>query len=152
MNVNEREQKDQGPREIADLSASIIGSAMDAIVAVDDAQRIILFNAAAEKIFACPANEAVGSAVERFIPERFRAGHSTRVRRFDESGITNRTLHGLGTLWGLRATGEEFPIEASISKVESGGKRFFTVVIRDITERQHAEEALRASEERLRLA
>jgi PAS domain S-box-containing protein len=152
MEPNDSDESAQRLRDSPNLLAGIIGSAMDAIIAIDDSQRIILFNAAAEKIFACPANEAVGVSVERFIPERFRAGHSTRVHRFAESGITNRTLHGLGTLWGLRATGEEFPIEASISKVESGGKRFFTVVIRDITERQHAEEALRASEERLRLA
>src|SRR5215472_32828 len=146
MEPNDSEKLAQRLRDSPDLLAGIIGSAMDAIIAIDDSQRIVLFNAAAEKIFACPANEAVGGSVERFIPERFRAGHSTGVHCFAESGI------GLGTLWGLRATGEEFPIEASISKVESGGKRFFTVVIRDITERQHAEEALRASEERLRLA
>ena len=152
MEPNDSDESAQRLRDSPNLLAGIIGSAMDAIIAIDDSQRIILFNAAAEKIFACPANEAVGVSVERFIPERFRAGHSTRVHRFAESGITNRTLHGLGTIWGLRATGEEFPIEASISKVESGGKRFFTVVIRDITERQHAEEALRGSEERLRLA
>jgi len=152
MNVNEHPQLDQRVREGADLSAGIIGSAMDAVIAVDDAQRIVLFNAAAERIFACPTNEAIGSSVERFIPERFRAGHSTRVRRFGESGVTNRTLNGLGTLWGLRTTGEEFPIEASISKVESAGKRFFTAVIRDITERKRSEETLRKSEERFRLA
>jgi PAS domain S-box-containing protein len=151
-NLNNFKQLDTGLPDSPDLLAGIIGSAMDAIIAIDDAQRIVLFNPAAEKIFACPANEAVGGSVERFIPERFRAGHSVRVHRFAESGITNRTLHGLGTLRGLRATGEEFPIEASISNVESGGKRFFTVVIRDITERQRAEEALRISEERLRLA
>jgi PAS domain S-box-containing protein len=150
MNVNEHAQLDERVRESADLSAGIIGSAMDAIIAVDDAQRIVLFNSAAERIFACPANEAIGSSVERFIPERFRDGHNTRVRRFGESGVTNRTLNGLGTLWGLRATGEEFPIEASISKVESAGKKFFTAVIRDITERKQTEEALRESEEQFR--
>src|SRR6516225_7753651 len=151
MNLKEREQLDRRVRESADLLADIIGSAMDAIIATDDAQRIVLFNAAAEKIFACPANEAIGRSVERFIPQRFRAGHSARVRRFDESGVTNRTLYGLGTLWGLRATGEEFPIEASISKVESGGKKLFTAVIRDVTERHRAEEAVRESEQRFRL-
>ena len=151
MNVNEHQQLDQRVRESPDLSASIIGSAMDAIIAIDDAQRIVLFNAAAEKIFGCPANEAVGSSVERFIPQRFRAKHTAHVRRFGEGGVTKRSMGGLGTLWGLRATGEEFPIEASISEVESGGKNFFTVVIRDITERHRAEEAVRESEQRFRL-
>jgi len=130
---------------------SVIESAMDAIIAVDDAQRIVMFNAAAEKIFACPANEAIGSSVERFIPQRFRDGHSMRVRRFAESGVTNRTLHNLGKLWGLRANGEEFPIEASISKVDSGGKKFYTAVIRDVTERHRTEELIRESEQRFRL-
>jgi len=63
MNLNERKPLDRRVRESADLSAGIIGSAMDAIIAVDDAQRIVLFNAAAEKIFACPANEAIGDSV-----------------------------------------------------------------------------------------
>jgi len=141
MNLKDADLPEQNLRQSPEALADIIATAMDAIIAVDDAQRIVLFNAAAEKMFCCPAEEAMGNSVERFIPQRFRAGHSTRVRQFDRSGITNRTLSGLGTLCGLRATGEEFPIEASISKVESAGKKFFTVVIRDITERQRAEEA-----------
>jgi PAS domain S-box-containing protein len=152
MKPNERKQSDQKLHERPDLLASILGSAMDAIIAIDDAERIVVFNAAAQRMFGCPADEAIGNSIERFIPERFRAGHSTHVRRFGESGVTNRTLHGLGTLWGLRATGEEFPIEAFISKVESSGKRYFTAVIRDITERKRSDETLRESEERFRLA
>jgi PAS domain S-box-containing protein len=152
INLNEPEQLDQRVHESSDLLAGIIESAMDAIIAIDDAQRIVLFNAAAQRVFGCPAHEAIGNLIERFIPQRFRAEHSSDLRRFAESGVTNRTLNGLGTLWGLRASGEEFPIEASISKVKSGGKKFFTVVIRDITERKRAEEALHVSEERLRLA
>ena len=152
LNLNEHEQINQLVRESPGLLSGIIGSAMDAIIAIDDAQRIVLFNSAAERIFLCRAIEAIGGSIERFIPERFRAEHSVHIRRFAESGVTNRTLYGLGTLWGLRTTGEEFPIEASISKVESAGKKFFTVVIRDITERIRSEEALRKSEERFRLA
>ncbi|HXY09453.1 MAG TPA: PAS domain S-box protein [Terriglobales bacterium] len=150
--LNQPSQLKQRAHERLDLLAGIIGSAMDAIIALDDAQRIVLFNAAAERIFACPANEAIGSSIERFIPQRFRTTHSMHVHRFGESELTNRAMGTLGTLWGLRVTGEEFPIEASISKVESGGKKFFTAVIRDITERQRAEEAVRDNEERLRLA
>ena len=151
MNVNGRARLDQRVHENPDLLVDIIESAMDAILAVDDAQRIVLFNPAAEKMFCCPANEAMGNSVERFIPHCFRVEHGNHVRRFAASEVTNRTLGSQSTLWGLRATGEEFPIEASISEVESGGQRFFTAVIRDITERCRAEEAVRESEERFRL-
>src|SRR5215475_5575934 len=88
MNSDELGPIDQRP----DLLAGIIGSAMDAIIAIDDAQRIVLFNSAAERMFDCPAREAIGSSIERFIPQRFRAGHSARVRRFAESGLSNRYL------------------------------------------------------------
>jgi PAS domain S-box-containing protein len=151
INVNGHPRLDQRVRENLDLLVDIIGSAMDAILAVDDAQRIVLFNPAAERMFCCPVDEAMGTSVERFIPQRFRVEHSNQVQRFAAGAVTNRTLGGLSTLWGLRATGEEFPIEASISKVESGGQRFFTAVIRDITERRAAEEAVKESEQRFRL-
>src|SRR5215472_8380136 len=152
LNINEHEQLSQRVSESPDLLSDIIESAMDAIIAIDDSHQIVLFNAAAEKIFICPANEAIGGSIERFIPQRFRAEHSAHIRRFAESGLTNRTLGGLGTLWGLQTTGEEFPIEASISQIESGGKKFFTVVVRDITQRERSQETLRKSEERFRLA
>jgi PAS domain S-box-containing protein len=148
MNFDEHGRIDQRP----DLLAGIIGSVMDAIIAIDDAERIVLLNSAAERMFVCPAEDAIGNSIQRFIPQRFRPQHSAHVRRFAESGVSYRTLAGLGTLWGLRATGEEFPIEASVSKVDSGGRKFFAVVVRDLTERHRAEEAARQSEQRLRLA
>jgi PAS domain S-box-containing protein len=127
---------------------AIVASAMDSIISVDEQQRVVLFNAAAEKMFCCSAAEALGQPVERFIPERFRSAHRAHIQRFGETGVTNRDKGSLGTLWAVRADGEEFPIEASISQIESGGNKLFTVILRDITERQRAEEALRKSEER----
>src|SRR5215472_10669199 len=105
MNVNDREQLDQRVLGSPDLLAGIIESATDAIIAIDDAQRIVLFNAAAQKMFGCTADEAIGNSVERFIPKRFRTEHSRDVRLFSESGVTNRAIGTLGTLWGLRSTG-----------------------------------------------
>src|SRR5260370_372065 len=118
---------------------------MDAILTVDEERRIVLFNAAAEKMFGCAANQALGGPVERFIPERFRAAHTSHIRRFSETGTTSRGMGTLGAIWGRRANAEEFPLEASISQVAGGGKKRFTVILRDITERKRAEEALKES-------
>jgi PAS domain S-box-containing protein len=137
----EHERLDKTVLESPKLLACIVGSVMDAIIAIDDAQRIMLLNVAAEKMFGCPADQAIGNSIESFIPQRFRTEYSTHVRRFFDSGMTNRAMGTLGTLWGLRSNGDEFPIEASISMVDSGGTKFFAVIIRDITERQRAEEA-----------
>ena len=113
-------------------------------------QRIVLFNEAAEKIFRCPAAEAFGGHLERFIPQRFRAAHREHVRRFGETGETTRMMGARLALYGLRADGEEFPIDASISQIAIEGGNLYTVILRDITERKRAEEALERSYRELR--
>ncbi len=143
--VEDLQQAQAAVREGQDRLNAIIQSAMDAILTVDEERRIVLFNAAAEKMFGCAANQALGGPVERFIPERFRAAHTSHIRRFSETGTTSRGMGTLGAIWGRRANGEEFPLEASISQVASGGKKLFTVILRDITERKRAEEALNES-------
>jgi len=129
--------------------ADIIASAMDAIVALDEEQRIILFNSAAEKMFGYRAAEVIGQAHDRLLPERFRTEHREHVRRFGASGETSRRLGQLGEVVGLRASGEEFLLEASISQSGLSPHKIFTAFLRDITERKRAELALRASELRL---
>ena len=129
---------------------SIIGSAMDAIITIDEEQKIVLFNVAAEKTFGCPAAQAIGAPLERFIPARYRAPHRAHVKRFREAGVTMRRMGGDLVLEGLRATGEEFPIDASISHVTVGGRKFYTVILRDITTRQQAADALKRSNQELR--
>jgi PAS domain S-box-containing protein len=151
LDITDRKQAEQKLHESEDRLAGIVGSAMDAIIAVDEQQRIVLFNDAAEKMFGCAKDEAVGTAVDRFIPQRFRSEHRAHLRRYGESGITNRNIGTPDALWALRTNGQEFPIEASISHIESEGRKLFTVIIRDITERRKAEDAVRESEERFRL-
>ncbi len=124
---------------------SIVDSAMDAIVTVDDQQNIVLFNRAAEQMFRTARQEALGGPLERFIPERYRAAHRGHIEQFGRTGVTARRMGDVTTLWGLRADGEEFPLEASISQVAEGAQRYYTVILRDITLRRQAElEAERA--------
>ena len=118
---------------------SIVDSAMDAIITVDDQQNIVLFNRAAEQVFRVARQEALGSALDRFIPERYRAAHRGHIEQFGRTGVTARRMGDVTTLWGLRAGGEEFPIEASISQTAEGGRRYYTVILRDITLRLQAE-------------
>lgn len=128
--------------------SGIVESAMDAIITVDAEQRVMMFNNAAEKMFGCPAAETVGTSVMRFIPERFRKAHGEGIRLFEQTGATRRRIGELGSIMGLRADGHEFPIEASVSQTEVEGKKLFTIILRDMTDRIRAEEIKR---ERLEL-
>ena len=114
----------------------------------DEDQRVVLFNPAAERMFGCAASDALGRPLDTFIPERFRQAHKTHVDKFGQTGTTSRRMGALGALSGVRTTGEEFPIEASISHSEIGGQKLFTVILRDITTRKQFENELRQSEER----
>jgi two-component system, cell cycle sensor histidine kinase and response regulator CckA len=119
--------------------AGILASAMDAIITVDEQQRILLFNAAAEKMFDCSASDAIGQPLDRFVPARYREAHREHVHNFGETQVTQRAMGKLRQLSGLRTDGEEFPIEASISQVNAEGQKLLTVIIRDITEKKRLE-------------
>lgn len=121
------------------MLAGILASAMDAVITVDENQMVVLFNAAAERMFRCSAAEALGTHLDRFIPERFRAMHRNHVRVFGETHTTQRSMGRVQSLFGLRFDGEEFPIEATISQVEADGHKLFTVIVRDLTEKKRLE-------------
>jgi len=129
---------------------AIVDSAMDAIITVGRSQKIVLFNRAAEQVFGCTRAEALGAPLERFIPQRFRAAHRSHVERFGETGVTSRRMGDVTTLWGLRADGEEFPLEASISQAAEDGERYYTVILRDITLRKQREDELAHRQQELR--
>ena len=129
--------------------AGIIESAMDAIIMVDAAQHIAMFNPAAEQMFGRKAADVLGGPLDVLLPQRFRAGHIDHIRAFGATGSTHRRMGGLGAITGLRADGEEFPIEASISQLEVSGEKYFTVILRDITENRRVQEALRQQQAQL---
>jgi PAS domain S-box-containing protein len=100
----------------------------------------VVFNQAAEEMLRCSASEVMGQTIDRFIPPAARAAHRRHIPAFGQTGVTNRSMHSLQPLTALRADGDEFPIEATISQVEVGGEKLYTVIMRDITERRRAEE------------
>jgi len=146
--ITERKKVQEELRTSKERLATIIGSTMDAIITLDANQRIVVFNPAAEKIFGCQLNEVLGQSIDRFIPPEFRESHRGRIENFSRTGATARSMYSPATLYGLRADGERFPLEATISRGNIGGESLYTVILRDITQRKQAEEALRASEER----
>jgi PAS domain S-box-containing protein len=129
---------------------AIVDSAMDAIITVDAAQHVVLFNRAAEQMFGVRRDDAFGSPLERFVPARFRGAHRAHVEKFEHTGVTSRRMGDATTLWALRADGSEFPIEASISQAGEPGSRFFTVILRDITLRRKGEETMLLQQQELR--
>jgi PAS domain S-box-containing protein len=147
--IMESQQAEEKLRESEARLAGIVNSAMDAIITVDIEQRILLFNAAAEKMFRCTASKAIGQSLEGFLPKRFRTLHSSHIQSFGQTGVTTRAMAGARAVYGLRADGEEFPVEASISQVEAGGQKLYTVIMRDITERERADEQNRRLNETL---
>jgi len=135
----ERKRSEQAVHDSQARLAGMIDSAMDAIISLDADQRIILFNLAAEQMFRCPADEAIGQPLDRFVPERLREMHKEHIRAFGQTNQTRRSMAVLGPLTCLRANGEEFPAEITISQTEIAGQKIYTAILRDVTERVRAE-------------
>jgi len=151
QDITERKKMENALRESQSRFANIINSAMDAVITIDINQKILLFNSSAEKMFQCRSEDAINQSLDKFIPNRFREMHKKHIENFGKTGITMRSMGSINPIYGLRCNGKEFPIEASISQVETTGQKLFTVIIRDITERKKSEEALISSEARYRL-
>lgn len=140
--VVERARAEEALRLSEARFAGIMSISSDAIVSVDEDQRIIFFNHGAEQIFGFTAGEAVGQPLELLIPDASRGRHAAHVRAFGVSPVAARRMGERGQISGVRKNGEVFPADASISRLEIGGKRIYTAVLRDVTDRVHAEEVL----------
>ena len=127
------------------LFAGLLAISADAVIAVDHEQRIVFFNEGAERIFGWNADDVGGRSLEILLPERFRASHRGHVHDFGAAHGRARHMGQRQELSGVRRDGEEFPCEASIQRIEVDGKNIYAAVLRDISARQHAEDALRAA-------
>ncbi len=135
-------------REIYESEArfsEIVGSAMDAIVVFGADGKVSLFNAAAERMFGTPAARALGQNVNRFFPDSMRQETLDRICRISSDEAVNaagaEAEHVLAFA-GVRETGDQFPIEATASCLDVRGTKTYTLIVRDISERRRAEDAL----------
>ena len=133
--VARREAEERLRRGEARLAA-ILGSAMDAIIALDDERRILLFNRAAEEMFHCVSANVLGEEIDRFVSVDFRRLLATPA----DADETATEVRRPGVLSAFRSDGRPFPVEATISHVSAGGQTICTLILRDVTERRRAEE------------
>ncbi len=147
QDISTRKQAEAALVESERLFSSIFDTANDAFITVDSEQRIMLFNKAAERMFGYTAAEIKGQSLERLLPKAERGGiHQERIRAFGAAPGTARR-----NVSGVRANGEVFPAETSVSHLTVGSRQIFAATIRDTTERQRTE-ALQLAKEAAELA
>lgn len=143
LELDERKRIEAALRISQARFSGILEIANDAIIATDRQQLIQLFNQGAEKIFGYSGAEIIGQPLDALLPDRFVGVHRQHVAKFAQSsGQARRMGERQGQIIGRRKDGTEFPAEASISKLELGEEKVYTVILRDVTQRQEAEAAL----------
>ncbi|MCK7501640.1 MAG: PAS domain S-box protein [Comamonadaceae bacterium] len=146
MDEQRQAADEAGSRQRAQLDA-VVGSAMDGIIAVDAAQRIVLVNPAAERMFQREGDSLKGQTLDVLLPQSAIAVHRAHRARFaSASGEARRQMGAARPMTRLRADGEEFPLEASISRTQVDGRPILTAILRDLTERQRDQTARRDAE------
>lgn len=140
LDITDRKRAEEDLRLAEARASGIVSISADAIIAIDEAQRITLFNEGAERIFGYAKAEALGAPLDLLIPERYRAVHRRHVDEFAQGREIARRMgeHGEETL-GRRKNGEEFPVDAAISKLEVSGSKLLTIALRDVTEQKRLE-------------
>ena len=128
---------------------AVAQSSHDAIIIADQSGTILFWNKGAKDIFGYESEDTVGQPLIMLMPDRYRLAHQAGLERYSTRGET-RILGETLELSGLRRTGEEFPLELTLSAWEEEGRLFFSGIIRDISQRKEAEEALQQSEEKYR--
>jgi len=138
-----RKEAEEARRDSEARLHGIVDVAIEAIIAVDQDFKIVLFNPSAQAMFGYSAQEAIGSSIERLIPGRLHEVHRHHVDRFVKGGKTVRKMGAAMQVCGVRADGEEFPVETSISRLMHAGKPLYSVILSDITARRRDEERLK---------
>ncbi len=140
QDITERRHLEDELRAAEARATGILSVSADAIVSIDDDQRITLFNEGAQRIFGYSRSEAIGMPVSMLIPARFHERHRTYIAAFAKGTFAARRMGERRTaIIGVRKGGEEFPADASISRLEVSGARILTASLRDVSEQKRLE-------------
>jgi PAS domain S-box-containing protein len=128
----------------------VVTGAPDAIITIDGTETVVLANPAAGDMFGYTAQQMVGLPLNQLIPERYRPDHGAHIQRFAASAVVTRRMSAMRVVYALRSDDTEFPVDASISQITIGGKKLYTVILRDISEEMRAKNNLEQSRKELR--
>lgn len=141
LNVTERKKAEAQLFESEARTRAILAAAVDAIIIIDASGTIESLNTATEKLFGYTALEMVGQNVKMLMPAPYRAEHDGYLHNYTTTGV--KKIIGIGReVVGRRKNGATFPMELAVSEVQTGGRRLFTGIVRDITERNRIERSL----------
>lgn len=128
--------------ENAERLRAIVETAVDGIITIDSDGVVETMNPAAERMFGFAAEELIGRNITDLMPEPYRSKHDSYLQRYKATG--ERRIIGIGRdVLGLRRDGTTFPIELAVSEMHLDGRRMFTGIVRDVSERRAAENKLR---------
>src|SRR5262245_57588434 len=141
-------QQTASPAAQAAKLRGLLESAVTAIITIGDGGLIEDINPATERLFGYAASELIGQNVKMLMPEPYRGEHDGYIASYVATGV--KKIIGIGReVSGRRKDGSIFPVHLSVSEFEADGRRYFTGMIHDMSDRRHVEEALRESERRL---
>ena len=142
--ITKAKRAEEALRDSEARGRAILSTAVDAIITIDEGGLIKSLNTAAQKMFGYRFHEMIGENVKMLMPAPYKDEHDGYLNNYLHTGI--RRVIGVGReAIGRRKDGSTFPMELSVSEVQQGGRRFFTGIVRDITERKKYDQQLRAS-------
>lgn len=134
VDITEQKKLETASKENKDLMNAIVESAMDAIISVDEDQRIICYNKAAESVFGYCTAEMTGKDIGILLPVEYRGKHKEHIRNFGNENTSIKKMVSRNMLKGLKSDGQLFDVEVSISQVSVQGKKVYTAIVRELNQ------------------
>ncbi|MGC2467088.1 MAG: PAS domain S-box protein [Candidatus Acidiferrum sp.] len=144
--ITERKRAEEARRYSEEQYRTVVETATDAVISIDEASQILFVNPATTKVFGYDRSELIGRPLTTLIPDSLRKLHEAGFRRYLATGQRHLNWQG-AELTGLRKNGQEFPVEVSFGEMISNGHKVFTGFIRDISLKKRADDELRKQKE-----